>query len=322
MTPPRIVGLRSPGRRLVVMLAVLLVSTAGCQRKGKLTFALPTSDWWTAAPFLLKESESFYRDQGIELDIVEVNSGLASKNSVLAGTADVGLSAATPLALAAAREEKLVILGTYLRSSGVVGLVRRADAPPGPIPPEPVAVVKSTISESFLYSYLARKGNQGLVESKELHELATRPADVPAVLSSGSARSAVVWEPFLSLAGRRDGFVVERGDDFEVNLYLLARPSVVREHPDDIARFLAAVTRACDYLRDHSPQAQKQMEDHFRFPDHFLAEVWPLVHYEILDDRARMTKEILREAQTARRLGYVERDVTSVDYLFRSGDSR
>lgn len=323
MKTQRIVGQRPPARRLlVVMLAAILVSSAGCERKGKLTFALPTSDWWTAAPFILKESESFYKDQGIELDIADVSSGLASKNAVLAGTADLGLAAATPLALAAAREEKLVILGTYLRSSAVVGLVRRADAPPGQVPPEPVAVVKSTISESFLYAYLARKGNQGVVETKQLRELATRPADVPAVLSSGSAKSAVVWEPFLSLAGKREGFVVERSDDFEVNLYLLARPSVVRDHPDDVAKFLAAVTRACGYLRDHSPQAQRQLEDHFRFPDHFLAEVWPLVHYEVVDDRARMTKEILREAQTARKLGYLDRDLISVDYLFRTGDSR
>lgn len=299
-----------------MLLLIALVSSTGCERKGKLTFALPTADWWTAAPFVLDNSESFYKQQGLELDIVEVSSGLASKNSVLTGTADVGVAAATPLALAAARQEKLVILGTYLRSSAVVGLVRRAGAPVGSMPPEPVAVVKSTISESFLYAYLRHTASQGLLEDGKLTELAARPADVPAILSSGSAQSAVVWEPFLSLAGNRDGFVVERSPDFEVNLYLLARPSVVRDHPEDIKKFVAAVGNACAYLRDHSPQAQDQLEKHFHFTSRFLAGVWPLVRYEVVDDRPRMTAELLREAGIARKLHYLDHDVTSVDYLF------
>lgn len=280
---------------------------------GKLTFALPAADWWTAAPFLTSQSRPFFQGQGLELATFEVPSGLASKNAVLAGTADIGLSAATPLALAAAKGERLVVLGTYLHSAAVIGLVRPRDLPANSLPPEPVAIVPSTISESYLYQYLTRINKQALLEQKKLQTLQQRPADIPAALRTGSAKSAVIWEPFLSLSAEQTGYTVDKTADFQVNLYLITRPEVYERRRDEINAFLRGVADSCRYLREHSDDARHQLEHHFGFRADFLAATWTAVEYDV--NYTPSKDEVVREAQTAKALGYIS-EVPNVDYLF------
>jgi ABC-type nitrate/sulfonate/bicarbonate transport system substrate-binding protein len=308
-----------PKMPLVVVTFLCLVGmtcSPACNRPGKLTFALPAADWWTASPFLIDESGSFFRSQGLQLATVEVNSGLASKNAVVAGTADVGLAAATPLALAAAKGEKIVILATYLRSSSIVGLLRPRESTANSLPPEPVAVVPSTISESYLYQYLTRIGQQDLMAQKKLQQLQQRPADIPGSLRSGSAKSAVIWEPFLSLSAEQGGYVVDRSvSDFQVSLYLITRPEVYNRHRVEIDAFLKGVEDSCRFLRENSDVARRQMERHFNFRSDFLAPTWSGVQYGLSFNRASMTAELTREALTAKALGSIP-EIPNFDYLF------
>lgn len=282
----------------------------------RLTFALPVADWWTAAPFVNSGAAECFRRADIALSTVEVNSGLASKNAVVAGTADVGVCAATPLALAAARTEKLIILATYLRSSNVVGAIIPRDRSSAEGLPQPVAIVPSTISESYLYQYLAARGEQQLLESRAVTELSLRPADIPAALQNGSAKSAVVWEPFLSIATQSPSFTVDRAaPPFEVNLYLITRPSTLGKHRQELQRLLHAIDESCRYLHDNSARARHQLELRFGFPNDFLAPTWPMVEYGIRTDTATMRSEIVREARIAKALHYIDH-IPDLDYLF------
>jgi ABC-type nitrate/sulfonate/bicarbonate transport system substrate-binding protein len=282
---------------------------------GKLTFALPVADWWTAAPFIVAETVPF-SERGLDLKTLEVNSGLASKNAVVAGTADIGLSAATPLALAAANNEQLVILGTYLQSSQIIGLVRPRDMPANSLPPEPVAIVPSTISEWSLYEYLSRLGKQQLMEQKQLKELQLRPADIPGSLKTGAAKSAVIWEPFLSLSANQSGFIVDRAAlQYPVSLYIITRPAVLHNRPDAIKAFLQGVEDACHRLSTKSDESRLKVEGHFGFSTNFLASTWPMVTYHYAFDRSMMTKEIIRDSDIAKKLGYIS-EIPKTDYLF------
>lgn len=309
---------RAPRRLLRILLALVALGfVAACSHKSdqELTFALPAADWWTAAPFANSRSTQLFKEAGVKVKFLEVNSGLASKNAVVAGTADVGVSAATPLALAAARKEKLVVLGTYLQSRAVVGLARpREIATEGLV--EPVAIVPSTISESFLFKYLAARGESQKLENNELKKLSLRPADIPSALKNGSARSAVVWEPFLTLATQDGRFVVERNvPEFEVNLYILTRPSLLHSDGRDVRAFLKAVEACCHHVRKNPEEVRQEIEHRFGFTNNFLTPTWGTVDYNLTNDHEKMRAEILREAAVSKALGYIK-EIPSIDYLF------
>jgi ABC-type nitrate/sulfonate/bicarbonate transport system substrate-binding protein len=297
----------------------------GCGQGGsnstihKLQFALPNSDWWTAAPFIVARNRSIFREHLLDMEFIQVNSGLASKNAVLAGTADMGLSAATPLALGAARQEAIVVLGQYLHSSAVVGLVGPKGTIGSGVPPGPVAIVPSTISESYLYSYLAQIGQQGLMERKQLRELIARPADVSSDLKSGSAKSAVVWEPFLSIAAALPGLEAKTDVvQYDVSLFLLSRPEFAKNRKADITRFLAGMKDACDYITRNPDEARKMVEQEFSFAENFLAPAWPRVSYKVQFDAGAMRSEIEREGRIARALGAIQSE-GDVSYMLRDG---
>jgi ABC-type nitrate/sulfonate/bicarbonate transport system substrate-binding protein len=304
----------SVGLALVCISSLLI--TPGCRRdKGKLIFALPVADWWTAAPFLIPESGEMFKRRDLELVTLEVKSGLESKNAVVAGTADIGLSAATPLALAAARNEGLVILGTYLRATSIVGLVRPSALAANVVPPAPVGIVPSTISQSFLYYYLKQNGQEKQLLDRQLQTFTAKPADIPGLFNSNSIKSAVIWEPFLSIAGEQPGLIADRNTPFEVNLYIITRPSVLKDRPKAIEAFLGALDEACGFLRDNSNQSRQNMEKRFGFRPDFLAASWPKVQYQVLNERQRMEAEINRESETAKALGQIT-EVPKLDYLF------
>jgi ABC-type nitrate/sulfonate/bicarbonate transport system substrate-binding protein len=295
------------------------VCLMGCEREpNQLTFALPVADWWTAAPFIISQSDSVFQHDRLELSTIEVPSGLASKNAVLAGTADVGVTAATPLALAAARSENLVVLGTYLQSSSIVGLVRLEQSIGDTVPPEPIAIVPSTISEWFLYEYLGQRGKGSLMQQEQLKELHVRPADVPGALRSGSARSAVIWEPFLTFSDELPGFVIDTlTSGFDVSLYIITRPEVLVKKRAAVQRFLAGVEGMTRYLAANPVPARTELERHFGFRAGFLSPRWSNVRYGLQTDTTVMAAEILRDAQTAQALGYISA-VPQIDYLFRT----
>jgi ABC-type nitrate/sulfonate/bicarbonate transport system substrate-binding protein len=180
-----------------------------------------------------------------------------------------------------------------------------------------VAIVPSTISESYLYEYLARAGQQQLLEKKQLNCLISKPADIPGHLKSGAARSAVIWEPFLSLSAQLPGMrVVTDGPAFEVNLYLLTRSRILETRADSIRDFLTGVRSACEYLKSNSDTARHEIEARYQFHSDFLAAPWSRVAYGLSYDRERMNAELLREARVSHALGRISQ-VPSFESLFR-----
>lgn len=295
---------RARGSLLFVFCAVLTVvpsASTACGREKTLTLALPTSDWWTAAPFVTPGGVAAVKDSAININILEVASGLASKNAVVAGTADIGIAAATPLAFAAANGEPLIILASYLRSSAVVGLVRPKGSSNGTVPEEPIAYVKSTISESFLYQFLAHAG-PGQSPAAAPLLLEQRPPDIPTALSSGAAKSAVIWEPFLTLAASQPNLQRDLTPiAFEVNLYVITRRSTYEQRPAELEAFLKGVSASCLWLTSNPESARTALENRFGFAPGFLTDSFSQVKYGVSLDRTRAEAEILREARVQQR---------------------
>jgi len=282
----------------------------------KLTFANPGSDWWTSAPTIVASANKAFENARLDLSVADVSSGLASKNAVAAGTADIGLTAATPLALAASHNEPIVVIGTYLRSNLVVGVAVPAGSPAAGIPPSPIAVVPGTISEWYLYSLLAKQGLESDFIDSKFARLEVRPPDVVASVSGGSAKSAVIWEPFLTMLKRQPGVEVRRDPSIqEVRLFLVTRPDVIASKRAELTRFIRAFDDSCRFIREHSAEAKGIVERHYGFDSEMMADAWPSVTYGLEQNVEDMKAAIRREANIALRLKRIAA-IPSLDYLF------
>ena len=80
-----------------------------------------------------------------------------------------------------------------------------------------------------------------------------RPQDMPEALAAGSISAFAASEPTPSLAEMRGAREVATLGNLD-NCYpilILARKEMLEKRPDDIRRFLQALVRATDFIREH-----------------------------------------------------------------------
>ena len=165
-------------------------------RQDNLKIASVSADWFNA-PFTLAINDAV-QSGDIDISAIEFTSGLSSKTAVMSGAADVGLAALPPLLRDANVPSKIVILGCYMSSSEVLGLVstRASDD----ILSGKIGIVEGTISEIFLSEYIRTIGKSYTELKDDLRIIGVRPPDAPLLLTNGSADTVVIWEPHLSRA--------------------------------------------------------------------------------------------------------------------------
>lgn len=309
--------------KLSSFLILMILSCSSCLKNNstELIFADASDVWWTAPTIIAQTHNCFDKDK-LTLKTFNVTSGLASKNAVVSGTAEIGLVAATPLAMGAYKEKTLRILCSYVESRSLIAFLKRPsdNSLLGESIPEPVAIVPRTISEWYFENYLeAKKLNRSNIQ-----RLYVTPPDVPNVLKTGKAKSAVIWEPFASLALKdlkASGLEAYRDPNlYSVCLFLITREDVLKNKPEAVKAFIAGVKKACDEFINKEPEGiMHELENHFGYPENFLSDLWFQVDFSVKTDTSRMRDLIIKDANLALKLNYTpEKILPEIDYLFES----
>lgn len=314
---PRIHARRVAPALLSVML-VLISSTSCGPSRDTLKFADASAVWWTA-PTVVALDHNLFERHGIRVQAFDVQTGLASKNAVVGGTADVGLVASTPLAMGAYSRESVIVLGSYVESKSLLSLVTSESwdaASSGVIPQGPIAIVRGTISEFYLFEYLKKNGLAAAKGTPEAPELAVRPPDIPNLLKNGSAQSAVIWEPFASLAAN-SGFRANRYEDlYTLRLFLITRPEVLKKKRAALTKFVQAVDEACNLIRAKPDDYRRELEAKYGYENGFLVPVWDKVDFSLRFDYEQMKALIRKDAEISAQIGSTSGELPNLDHLF------
>ena len=172
------------------------------QDDNEVIFADASKVWWSAAPTVVANERDFYSQNKVSVKSFDVNSGLLSKNAVVAGNADVGLVASTPLVIGASKNEDLVILGRFVSSYSLVSLLSTVDIKNSPCFKEDVlcnelanslvtAYVPGTISEFYLRSFLEKNNKIEIFESIKENSIKIPPPNFPTSFGKGEE-----WEDY------------------------------------------------------------------------------------------------------------------------------
>lgn len=294
-----------------IVVVLLVWSLGACGQPGgdapggRLIFA-ETFEYWTA-PTLLAGALELYEAAGVDVEVVKFQSGLLAKNAVLSGSADLGLVATTPVAIAGFQDEPLVIIATYFRSDDVIKLVRRGGAPERPSAEElatlRIGYVPGTISEIALGRLLRSAG----VRRDSVRTAALRPTELVPALHRGDIDAFVAWEPLGIIARRELGERVTVVGDlglYQVELHLVTRPEVVRGHRDALVRFVTAVEMAVDSLAASPDRMRREVERLLDFADGELAGEWSSLEFMLDLDPAGLVAQLEEEGRWARQAGY------------------
>lgn len=314
--------------------SVLAVSMAGCDdqsaKVASISFAEAGVAWFNS-PTIIAREDAFYKKYKISVASHDVSTGLASKNAVVSGNAELGVSAATPIIFAAASREPLLVLGSYVQSTNLVSIITRTASDGGETGlAAPVGIVPSTASELALVSHLIGMGKEALYTDKAQRDgalkiVGVRPTGVVQAFNNRDINTAVIWEPLASQILAPPGQAAIDGTTavaskrpYSFEAFIVTSPKAWAERKQDILKALRAIKDATGYL-NHSEAARKRVEGYFGYPDGWLKDKWDKVEFKFVADKSSIAKTIGDEAFLATKAGILK-DAPDFDYMLSAID--
>lgn len=294
-------------------LVMLLPSCKSCNNESKTTEELTLADasvvWWMG-PAIVAEQDKIFENNGLSVKTFDVQTGLASKNAVLSGSADIGLVATSPLAMGAFNKENLIVLCSYIESNDLLSLITPKNSQDTSLfskPVAPVAIVKGTISEIYFYNYMQKYFPNQDVTS--INQLNVKPPDVGNAVKNGSAKSAVIWEPFATMIASSDSTLkLNRSSEIYTHrIYIVTTPEILKTKRSAIEKFVNSIKQACESL-ETNPKAIEILKAKFPQQEKSMSALVDNVDFSLKFDYDNMKELILKDAQVAYTLGQTPKD--------------
>lgn len=300
------------GKLTLFIFTVVLLSS--CSNKNKqLIYADASTVWWLA-PTIIAQEQGLYEKNNLKIKTFDVRTGLDSKNAVLSGSADVGMVAATPLAIGAYDKEDIIVLASFVESDSLIAILTKDS-----VISEPIALVQGTISQFYFYKYMQKHDSTFNLENAK--KLFMKPPAITNTLNNNDANTVTIWEPFASNYDKKGLNVIEirEGNLYTLKLFLITRPDVLKNKRSEVEKFVKCIHDACIYINNNDKQVREKLEEHFN--QIIPANIWNSVQFEVKlgkENYQIMKENIYDDAILTYRTGIKskELDKSSLDYLF------
>jgi NitT/TauT family transport system substrate-binding protein len=262
-----------------VAVAALLVVTAACgggeageggdfQEGGTARVkvgAIPIVD---VAPLHLGIAKGFFKEQGIEVQVVNTSGGAAAVPGVASGQFDFAFGNIVSILLARSQGIDLKVIAEGNSSTGQQGRdFGGILVPPGSPIKSSGELAEKTVAVNNLKNVgdttvrASVRKNGGDATNIKFVELAF--PDMPAALAKKQVDAAWVVEPFFSIAQEQGAKVVassfvDTAPNMTVGTYFTTT-DMITDKPELTKRFVAAVKKSLQYATDHPEEARQAL---------------------------------------------------------------
>lgn len=256
--------------------------------------------------------KGFLLQEGVEPAVRIYPSGKAAmEEGLFEGQADIVTTTNIPVALAAFARQDFKVVATIFKADNINRIIARKDAGiarPEDLRGKKIATQKGSAIHHFLELALEKHGiapqqtELTLVTPKQLPGL-------PSALAEGKIDAISVREPFTSeakeLLGNNAILFEEPGlySQFQV---IVARESLLREHPEVVVKLLRALIKAAGFTERHPGQAKAVMASWLGISLDKAEQLWPAWEPRVTLDQNLLTA-LENTAQWAARQNLVAR---------------
>ena len=202
-----------------------------------------------ALPIFVAESQGYFEEQGLEVEIVPVSSAAERDQLMQAGQVDAILNELVST-IFYNQEQTRVVTVRYLRIATTEYPMFRiiASQDSGIVSVDDLKGVPIGISEGTVIAYVTDRilEKQGFTQDEIKVIAIPKIPDRLALLASGELEAGVLPDPAASLVVMQGGVVVVDDTSYpEISCSVLSfSASAVEENPDGVRRFLAAIEQA------------------------------------------------------------------------------
>lgn len=275
----------------IVLLAVL----TGCAQNG-------SNDAASAAPgktivkygyqpghaqAIIAQEKGFYTKylgEDVQVELNKFQSGPSLISAITAGQLDFGQAGDQPVIQAKANNVDLKIIGKFLFSDKVNGLIVRPDANIKTIADlkgKKVGVTIGSTGQQLLYIYLKSAG----LKPSDIQQVNLQPGDIVSSITFRNIDAAVTWEPYLTLT-QQQGTTTQLADGTgykrEIDV-IFGRNAYLKEHPEIAEGILKAQYDAGQWIEQNRAEALSIVAKDAGFEDDVLRPIFDKVQVNDVD---------------------------------------
>jgi len=288
----------------VILLAALgwallrvLMPPAAAGPPARLLIATNT-EYLGACPVMAAQSQGFFAQQGLTVQVLPFSSGKEALNAVLVGKAQVATAADIAIMFAALERQPIRIISTIYRVERDHGVVARRDAgiqAPADLKGKRIGVTMQTSGHFTLDAYL---NLQRLAES-QVQLVNYKPEQLMPALLNHEVDAVAGWDPFLQAITAQLGTNALRfsGQEVYESIYnLVTTDNYLQQNKGQMVQLLLALRDGEQFCRQYPMQASAFLRRMTQGRRDAMLQAWPDNHFALeldqdlllaLEDQAR-----------------------------------
>ena len=272
------------------------------------------------SPVYIAEAKGFFKDEGLDVQLVPFSKGKLCLDAVLGGKADVATVAETPLMHLGFRKAPVAILCTMHSATKNTKCVVRKDrgiTKPADIKGHKVGVPIGGNAEYFMDKFLQKHG----LSRDDVTVVNLNPPEMVGAIFRGDIDASFSWEPHItrSVTQLGDKAQVFFGEDlYRETFDIVMMRDWADKNPESCKKFLRALIRATDYIHKNRDESVAIVAKHIQMEPQELSSIWHYYTFDILLDQSLM-ESLIGQAKWAIAAGTHEGEVPDYRNTFYTG---
>ena len=223
----------------------------------------------------IAEDKGFFAEQGLNVEMQNVQGGHQAMQKLLAGETEIAASSEFTLVAQSFKGSRLQVIST-VSTLATIGLTVRKDRgikTLSDLQGKRIGVTMGSAADFFLYRFLAING----LSAADVEFVAMDPKQIVDSLVAGDIDAGFTWEPnnfdMREQLGEKAAFYPGQGGQ-DLHFILTARPEWIEKNPTAIKRMLMALIKAEQFTMQNTAEAQQIIIRRFGIDPTFLAILW------------------------------------------------
>jgi ABC-type nitrate/sulfonate/bicarbonate transport system substrate-binding protein len=249
--------------RITLALAALSLGATAVQAQTEIKVSYQPALYWSL-PYYVATEKGWWAKVGLKEAYSTFPAGVPQIAASASGSWDVGGTGSVPAVLGAARYRLLTIGLTNDESAGNALLATKDQAAayeknPASIKAQTIALTANSTGDYAVQKCLAKWG----MKKADVTMKSMGQAEVISAMSSNNATLGGLWAPNIyTLEEKAGARVICSGKEAGVVIpgAIVVREDYAKQHPEEVAKYLAVYLHAWKWMNAHRPEAIQMMK--------------------------------------------------------------
>lgn len=267
-----------PALTLVVVMLVFLLPQSKTaplsEQEAPIRIAVSTTP--LSAPFYIADQRGFFREAGVNVEIIDIAGGGKCFKALQEGQVDLATASNSVIMFNSFKHDNFSVLSSFVESDNDIKLLtleKNQITQVNDFKHRKVGVVKGSASEYFFHTWLTLGGaNPDNVEYVPLSV-----SEMPEALHSEKVDAISVWEPFAfktAKAKESNAHLIETKGLYNLSFNLVGMKNSSPEQDEQKKRVLTALNKAVHYISRHPEESQLILRHRLKLSKDFISWIW------------------------------------------------